>query len=212
MEENLEQVIARMKAKHNNYEIPTKKNETKEIVYLKNLVSRILLAIILLLCSVIYISHSDSNKKIYQKYIFDTTLSFAKINDWYQNTFGSVIPLDDVLPEKDKPVFQETFSFQDSESYLDGSKLKVGSSYLVPSIQSGIVVFMGEKEGYGNTIIVQGIDGVDIWYGNVNIADVTIYDYIEKGTFIGESKTDEMYLVLQKDGTFLSYEEYQKQN
>ena len=39
---------------------------------------------------------------------------------------------------------------------------------------------MGEKEGYGNTLIIQGADGVDIWYGNVNSTSLKLYDYIER--------------------------------
>ena len=79
---------------------------------------------------------------------------------------------------------------------------------MIPSIESGIVVFIGEKENYGNTIIIQGVDGVDIWYGNTDNTNVKLYDYVEKGSMIAMTKTEDLYLVFQKDGKFLDYKKY----
>ena len=62
---------------------------------------------------------------------------------------------------------------------------------------SGIITFIGEKEGYNNTIIVQQSNGYYAWYGNVT-EKVKLYDYVEKGTVIGTA-TDEYYYVLLKD-------------
>ena len=67
---------------------------------------------------------------------------------------------------------------------------------------------MGEKEGYGNTVIVQGIDGIDIWYGNVTNISISLYDYIDKKSLLGTTKDDVLYLVYKKDGEILNYEEY----
>ena len=65
-----------------------------------------------------------------------------------------------------------------------------------------------EKDNYGKTIIVQGIDGVDIWYGNVMDTDIKLYDYIEKGNMLGSTKDNVLYLVFQKGGKFLDYKKY----
>ena len=67
---------------------------------------------------------------------------------------------------------------------------------------------MGEKENYGDVIIVQGIDGVEIWYGNMANTSVKLYDYIEKGTLLGEVTDNILYLVYSKDGNILNYQEY----
>ena len=74
-------------------------------------------------------------------------------------------------------------------------------------IDSGIVVYVGEKEGYGNTVIVQQSNGIDVWYGNVDNVDVNLYDYLIKNTIIGTSK-DSLYLVFQKNGEYLDYKNY----
>jgi len=70
------------------------------------------------------------------------------------------------------------------------------------------VVFIGEKEGFGKTIIVQGIDGVDIWYGNVTNISVQLYDYLENDTVMGEVDGQSLYLVIKKEGNNIKYEEY----
>ena len=58
-------------------------------------------------------------------------------------------------------------------------------------------------------VIVQGIDGVDIWYGNLENVSVNLYDYIEAETIIGETKDEYLYLVIKKDNEFIKYEDYQ---
>ena len=79
---------------------------------------------------------------------------------------------------------------------------------MVPSIESGIVVFMGEKEGYGNTIIIEQVNGVDVYYSNINPSNIKLYDYIEKGKLLGEVKDNKLYMVFQKDGKYLDYKKY----
>lgn len=70
-----------------------------------------------------------------------------------------------------------------------------------------MVVFIGDKEYYGNTIIIESLDGIYYWYGNISNTSVKLYDYIEKGSFIGEASND-LYLVFSKDNKYLNYEEY----
>ena len=69
-------------------------------------------------------------------------------------------------------------------------------------------MFIGEKEGYGNTVIIQGIDGVDIWYANIENVGVKLYDYTLNGTVLGETIDDKLYLVIKKDNDFIKYEDY----
>ena len=76
-------------------------------------------------------------------------------------------------------------------------------------IESGLVVYVGEKEGIGNTIIVQQSNGIDVKYGFLDKIDIKVYDYIEKGTIIGNSN-NKLYLEFSKDGKVVSYEPYIK--
>ena len=93
-------------------------------------------------------------------------------------------------------------------AYKDGAK--VNDVNVIYPFKSGIVVFIGEKEEYGNTVIIQGMDGVDYWYGNITNLNVKLYDYIESDNIIGEAKDNTLYLLFMKDNKILDYEEYLK--
>ena len=67
--------------------------------------------------------------------------------------------------------------------------------------------FEGEKEGLGNTIIILGDTGIEVWYSNIS-NKVKLYDYIDKGSFIGEAIDDKLYLTFRQNGDILNYEEY----
>lgn len=72
-----------------------------------------------------------------------------------------------------------------------------------------MIVFIGDKENYGKTIIVEDLDGVYNWYGNIDNSSLKLYDYVEKGSLIGEASL-KLYLVFSKGDKFLDYEEYIK--
>ena len=89
-------------------------------------------------------------------------------------------------------------------------KLEVIDKYLVPILEEGMVVYIGEKENYGNVVIIEGINGIDIWYGNMENTTVKLYDYVEKNTYLGQTKDNYLYLAYSKEGKFLDYKEYLK--
>ena len=78
----------------------------------------------------------------------------------------------------------------------------------MPALESGIVVYIGDKDNYGHTIIIQQVNGIDLWYVGVNNSNLKLYDYIEKGSLIGEALSNDIYLVYKKDGKVLNYEDY----
>lgn len=186
-----------------------KNNKTSKSI-LSIYFSKILLSIIFFLVSIIYIKSSPTNHDSYESLFFSDSISFAKINSWYQHYFGSIVPLTDVTEKNTETVFNETLNYETMDNYLDGKILTVANNYMVPTIESGIIVYMGEKDSYGNTLIIQGSDGVDIWYGNVITDNLNLYDYVKKGTFIGPTKSTNLYLVFMKDNNYITYEEYFK--
>ncbi len=190
--------------------IKKKKDINKRTKYINNLFSRVLISIIFLLSSVIFIKHSNDNLLMYKDYVFTSSFNFASINKWYKKHLGSILPFDKIVKE-DQTVFNETFTYKESNKYLDGTKFKVTNNYLMPALQSGIVVFMGDKDDYGKTVIVQGTDGADIWYANVD-SSLKLYDYVEKNSLIGQSLSDEITLVIEKDKKYLDYSDYENQD
>ena len=105
-----------------------------------------------------------------------------------------------------KPVFNEKLTYDSKEKYKDGLKLVVSDNYLVPNLEEGLVIFTGTKDGYGKVVIVSQVDGIDVWYGNIDNINVKLYDYIDKNSLIGNCN-NELYLVFKKDGKILNYED-----
>lgn len=188
-----------------------KNKKQKEVVTCKSktgiYITKFLCMVILTLICLISLRKSESFKDVFYENIYEKNFSFAYVKDLYQKYFGSTLPLEKLFNQNTEPVFSEQFTYDKKETYLEGSKFTVDNQYLVPILESGMVVFIGEKEGYGNTIIVQQVDGVDIWYSNV-ISNVKLYDYIEKGDVLGEVSGNYLYMVIRKDGNALAYEEY----
>lgn len=168
---------------------------------------KLLISIVITLVILILIKSSSSFKNSFYKSVYSDNISFTKLKEVYNKYIGDSNILDKVV--KTETVFNEKLSYKKKEKYRDGVKLEVGSNYLVPIEESGIVVFIGEKEGYGNTVIIQRIDGIDEWYGNIDNVNVKLYDYVKKGSLLGEAN-NELYLVYKHDGNVLNYEEYLK--
>jgi len=190
--------------KKNN--IKDNKNSNKNNKFLYRCITKVLICLILFVSFLIVIKVNPNLKEGIYKVIYEDHFSFSYVNNLYKKYFGNVLPFENIAPTEE--VFNEKITYNEVSLYKDGAQLDVASNYLVPVIESGIVVFIGEKENYGNTVIVQQINGVDVWYGNVEITDIKIYDYIEKGTLLGEVTGNKLYLVFQKEGKYLDYKEY----
>lgn len=172
----------------------------------KSTAVKFLILVIITITTLIILKVNPSLKTPFYKYVYDSNISFATINNWYQSKFGSPLPFSNLFNDT-VPVFNESLKYTESSKYKDGVSLMVGYDYLVPSLDNGIVIFIGEKEGYGKTVIIQQEDGTDVWYSNLKEVSVKLYDYIKKGSLIG-NVDEKLYLVFIKDGNLLNYEEY----
>lgn len=192
-----------------------KKNSKKENTnslkkHVSIFISKVLICSLIVISLLIGVKKDPSLKSKINNKLFNSNFTFAKVNEWYKNIFGEILPFDKVMVEDTVAVFNEKLTYTKESLYKDGVKLKVSTNYLVPILESGIVVFIGEKENYGNTIIIQQVNGIDVWYGNINNTSdsIKLYDYVTKGNLLGESNGDFIYLAFQKEGEFLNYKEY----
>lgn len=176
--------------------------------FMVRIINSSLICLLLFIIVLIGTKASPNFKKFIEDKIFSQNFQFAKINNWYQKYLGGIIPFKDVFKDNTVTVFNEKISYNDSKNYKDGCVLSVDEDYLVPVLESGLVVFIGEKEGYGKTVIIQQVDGVDVWYSNVENINIKLYDYIEKGSALGNVIDNKLYLVYQKDGKMLDYKEH----
>lgn len=173
---------------------------------IKNLLSKLLLSVIIFLIGMILVKTNPKLKENIKKTIYEESLPFQKLKSTYEKYLGKVLSVEKITKEKE--VFNETLAYDNLKKYKDGVKLNVSDNYMVPIIESGVVVFIGEKENYGNTIIIEQVDGIDTFYGNVKINNIKLYDYVEKGELLGEATNNTLYLVFQKDGVYLDYKEH----
>ena len=172
---------------------------------ISNFISKVLITLIIVLVVLIGSRKSTSFKTTVYKNVYDNTISFAYLNTLYNKYFGNILPFK--LDVGITPVFNETLKYKSKESYLDGVMLEVDQNYLVPSINNGLVIFVGEKDNLGNTVIILGDTGIEVWYSNIS-NNVKLYDYVDKGTYIGDTIDDKVYLTFKQNGDVLNYEEY----
>lgn len=185
-------------------------NIEKKSNYKKNkYIIKLMILTIIFLGSLIFTKSSSANKQLFYDIVLKDNISFASINKFYNKYLGNILPFKDLVKDN-KTVFNEKLVYKEANIYKDGVALTVDESYLVPNLGSGIVIFVGEKKEYGNTVIVEQTDGTEVWYSNLDNLNVKIYDYIEEGSLIGEAKGNKLYLSFMKDGKYLDYKKYIK--
>lgn len=198
-----------MHMNHYEYEQVRKNSKVKRRLKksVKDFISRVMITAILFLVALILVRENKEFKKLLVDNVYNKSFQFTQAKEVYEKYFGRILSADKLVPEEEK-VFSEKIDYKKSNVYKDGVELEVQNEYLVPALESGIVVFMGEKEEYGTTVIIQQIDGIDVWYANMDAKDIKMYDYVKKGTLIGQVKSKKLYLVFQKEGKYLNYKEY----
>lgn len=180
-----------------------KKRSNKKSSF-KMFFTKLLVLSFIFLITIISIKKEDNIKEFLSDKVFSKNFSFSHIKGLYTKYLGSVLPFDSMIDIE--PVFNEELKYNDINKYKDGYVLSVDDNYLVPVQYSGIIVFVGEKEDYGNTVIIESED-VTIWYCNIN-SDVKLYDEVTSGKYLGEVVGNKLYLVFQKEGDLVDYKNY----
>ncbi len=184
-----------------------KQSESRGSSIRKNIICRTLLTISIVLFILVICNVSDKFRTYINKYVFETNYNFARINALYKKYML------DLKPKKDENIMpvskNDSLGVYGKKDYLDGVELTVSEDYNVTMLESGLVVFVGEKEGYGNCVVVQQSNGIDVTYGNISEVNVKVYDYIEKGKIIGTA-SNKLYMTFASEGEFLDYRTYIK--
>lgn len=192
--------------------IRNKKKNIKSTSYNNKRVKLFLLKLVLvtlIFCTFTILVKTNTNikNKVY-KYVYSTNISFAYLKKIYNEHIGNILPFENIFTTK--KVFNEKLEYKSLSTYNKGVKLTLNDNYAIPIIKGGIVIFVGEKDTIGKTVIIQQSDGIDVWYGNLSNINVKLYDYVEDGKIIGEASNNELYLEFQKDGVNIDYKEVLK--
>ncbi len=171
------------------YEEYKKGSKIKKNNIIKIFLGKLFTIIIFSMIVIIVSNSNESFRNFLINDVLNSTMDFSKVNNTLDNISG-------VFKEtEEKQVYNEIV---EKEVYKDGYKYNVKKEQEIIQKESGIVTFIGEKEGYNNTIIIQQSNGYYAWYGNVK-EKVKLYDYVEQGEILGTSKDNFYYYVLYKD-------------
>lgn len=156
---------------------------------------------ILLLFFIISIYLLKYNKLNYKYYLFDNSLDYSYFRSKINFIIGKI------TNNKNEYVSSIKLEYKNVSKFNNSYKFETDSNYVLNNLYSGIVIFIGEKPELGNTIIVNGDNGVNYWYSNLNNINVSLYDYIDKNIILG-SVDNYFYLTLIKNNEYLAYEKY----
>ncbi|MYL41630.1 peptidoglycan DD-metalloendopeptidase family protein [Virgibacillus massiliensis] len=137
---------------------------------------------------------------------------FAKVNVWYQETFGS--PLAFVPDNQSENVTSNasampvngnvTETFQTNGT---GIKIAPTGESTVTALQEGVVIFAGNDKETNKTIVVQHPDSSKTTYGYLSNIDVHIYQHVTANQTIGQfSPTQEsqsVFFSIEKDNDYI---------
>ncbi len=170
----------------------------QEKLVLKKSVKKVLWIIILILIGMILTKQNPELKKKIEEVIYKKSLPMMKLKNTYNKYFawGN--------KEDAKRVSTEsTIQREKEEKTEDGVKLTVKKQQLIPSLESGIIIMIDNQ-----TIIIEQIDGVTATYQNLENSKYKLYDYIEKGDYLGEASKEEIMISFSKEGSYYDYKKY----
>ena len=165
---------------------------------IKEYLKRIFLSIIIFF----FLCLAIDNNFINQDVILKNSVDFSYIRSKTRILFGNF------LNKKELYVTSEKIKYKDITKYQDGFKLTVDRNYVIKSLKSGVVIYIGNIEGFGKTVTVHCDDGTNISYSNLENISVKPYDYIDKNKILGSTIDNNLYLTFEKNKEYLSYEEY----
>lgn len=164
---------------------------------IKIIVRKILYTIIIFLLGMIAVKKNPSLKDDINNIAYKESPNYIKAKNIYKKYFSG-------LNKKDtSSVFSEKLSYIKQEQYNNGVKLTVTDNYLVPILESGIIIYLDT-----NKVLISQVNGISTEYSNIKVSNYKLYDYLEKGKLLGETLNNELYLQFEKDGKYLDYKKY----
>ncbi|YCI75610.1 M23 family metallopeptidase [Bacillus sp. R1-10] len=141
---------------------------------------------------------------------------FASISNWYESAFGKPIaflPNDaDTEPVDSNEEYAMPASAkitQNFETNGEGIILETSKGSKVEAVNEGVVIFAGEKEGIGKTVVIQHANKTESWYGQLKGIDVKLYEFVKKGNEVGQVTLSEdgskgrFYLAIKENDAFV---------
>lgn len=171
---------------------------------IKRFIYNVLIVSVLVFFGSLLVNKSSSISNFLYNNIYDNYLNLPNIKKIY-NTIGDIIPFQNII--KEEAVFNEKNTYKDISKFNNGFSLTLNNNF-VSALNSGIVIYIGNKDDYNKTVIIENSDGVEEWYGNLNNISVNLYDYVKKNDLIGDTFNNTLYLEFKKGDKYLDYKEF----
>ena len=161
--------------------------------------SKLLISIIIVLVCLILCNFSYKFEDKFKNDVLENNMRFDVFNRVYSKFINNI----------DEDVMVSNVLGDVEYEEVDGHyKFNYGIDSMVEVLKPGIIVFNGVQDSLGNTGMVQGNDGVDIWYSGVTLKEYGLYDYVSVGDILGLSNDEYVIISVYDDGKLLDYEEY----
>lgn len=158
------------------------------------------LSLLFFITSIILLNNNYTFSKYYS-ILFANNIDFS----YFRSKTKSV--LNKLILNKDLYVSSEKFRYIDVKKYNNSYIFTVDTNYIINNIKGGTVCFIGNKEGLGNTIIVES-ENVTIMYSNIENINVNLYDYVNEGIILGNSIENIIILTFKNEDNYISYENF----
>ena len=151
--------------------------------------------------------------------VYQKEFEFATVSNWFEDTIGkpfAFLPEDPIKEKDNDQASSESFATPATGTIMQsfvkdgqGVLIKTSNSTSVETIKAGVVIYAGEKESHGKTVIVQHPDKSESWYAHLQEINVSLYEEIKKGTKVGkvspsdEADKGEFYFALKANGKFI---------
>ncbi|WP_203361606.1 M23 family metallopeptidase [Bacillus sp. REN10] len=146
--------------------------------------------------------------------VMEKEFQFSKAAEWYEKTLGEPLPFTvDGWTQQETVVNEQTEYaipvsgkvVEDFQTNGKGLMVEAGVNEGVKAIKAGTVIFVGQKDEFGQTVVVQHADNSESWYGHVADPTVRPYEKVEAGNVLAQLSPSQQtfYLAIKKDGVFV---------
>ncbi len=179
-------------------EYKNNKNKVKnKFSFIRRIFSKLFTVIIFTMIIITISNYSPKFRNFLINEVLNKSMNFSKVNNLLDKVTN--------VYKKEETKNVSNIITNNSEKYKDGIKYFVKDNENVLVKNSGIITYIGNKEGYNNTVIVQQSNGFYAWYGNIK-EKVKLYDYVEEGSVIGLASGEYYYVLLKDDKPVLTHE------
>lgn len=195
---------------HDHYFSTSGNRQFLQSTWLKGIFSLLLFVSLTFLLQTDFSRLANTKQVVYQ--LLNKEFPFAKVNDWYVETFGQPFTFlleGDRLAEQKGDLSLPVNGDVTEPFNLNGEGIMItpDESTIVSAFDRGIVIFAGNDQDTNKTVIIQHPDDRNTTYGFLSSVDVHLYQPIKAGSRIGTfsptEESDTVYFSVEENDRFI---------